>query len=97
MVLVDVAIAKRVYELAHPQAAHMSDQMCQQRIRADVEGHAQKRVSGTLVKLAMKSTPLFNLKLKQRVARRQVNFITNARVPSTHDQAARIRVRFNPA
>src|SRR5687767_8119636 len=90
-----MAIAKGVYEFAYRQPTHVRDQMSHQGIRADVEGHAQECVSRTLVKLTMKSAPIFNLELKQRMAWGQVNFITHARVPASHNQPPRIRVSFN--
>src|SRR6266436_496913 len=79
--------------------------MSKQRIRGDVERHAQESIGRTLIKLAMKqrgrsptvreaAVPL-NLKLKQRMTWRQVDVIAFSWIPAAHNQTPRIRVRFD--
>src|SRR2546423_10025956 len=92
MILVDVQVAERVYELAHVQLADVRDHVRQERVRRDVEGHAEEGVRRTPVKLAMKSATALDLKLKDGVARRKVYVVGDARVPARDDEAARVRV-----
>ena len=49
-------IAEGVYEIADLQAAHLSDHLGEQRVRGDVEWHAEKDVGRTLVKLTRQPT-----------------------------------------
>src|SRR5258706_6680784 len=97
MVLIDVIIAEGIYELAHFQATYMRDQMSQESIGTDIEGHAEERISRTLIKLAMKQrdSTLFNLELKQSVTGRQVNVIAFVRIPAADDQTPRVRIPFD--
>src|SRR5258706_1981350 len=76
----------------------MRDQVCKQRIRADIERHAEERIRRSLIKLAMKHTfarALLDLKLKERVTRRQIDVVTFPRVPAADDQSSRIGIRFD--
>src|SRR6185295_11880011 len=91
MVLVNMVIAERVNKLANFKPTHMRDQMHQQGVRADIEGHAKERVGGTLIELAVQY-PRIHFELKQGVAGRQVYVISLARIPTRHDQAPRVGV-----
>src|ERR1043165_8746745 len=95
MIVVDVIIAECVDKVTDPKICNVCDEMCQQRIRTDIERHAEKRVGGTLVKLAVKNATVLDLELKQRVTRRQIDVISLARIPTGHDQSARIRIRLD--
>ena len=64
VVLVDVVIAECVNELADFQSSDVCDQMSEQCIRADVEGHTEKRISGALIKLAVKHATVLDFELK---------------------------------
>ena len=43
----------------------------------------------------MREGSVFDLKLKQRMTRRQIDIVTFARVPTADNQPARIRIRFD--
>src|SRR5690242_6274392 len=94
MVIVNMIIAERVNKLADFKVANMRDQVHQQRIRTDVERHAEKRVGGTLIELAMQHAPALDFELKQRVTRRQIDVVSLSWIPTRHDQSARIRIIF---
>src|SRR5215510_5941615 len=95
MIVVNVVVAERVNKLADFELGNMRDQMYQQRVRADVEGHAKKRVRRTLVELAVKHASILDFELKESVARRQIDVGRLARIPAGNDQAARIRIGAN--
>src|SRR2546423_5306703 len=97
MILVDVQVAERVYELAHIQLADVRDHVRQQRVGRDVEGHAEEGVGRALVELAMKNATALDFKLKDGVARREVYVVGDARGPARDDEAARGRVVANLA
>src|SRR5438128_403061 len=76
----------------------MRDQVRKQRVRADVERHAQECIRRSLIKLAMKKTfarTVLDLKLKERMTGRQIDVVTFARIPAADDQSARIGIRFD--
>src|SRR5882757_3084907 len=52
MVGVEMRVAERVHEIAGLQPRHLRDHHGQQRIRHDVEGHAEEYVGGALIELA---------------------------------------------
>jgi hypothetical protein len=56
--------------------------MRQQRIRTDVEGHAQKCVGRSLIKLTVKNSRSLNLELKQSVTWRQIDVVAFAGIPT---------------
>src|SRR5215213_8954943 len=95
MVLVNVVVAERVNKVADFELSNMRDQMCQQCIRTDVERHAEKRIRGALIELAVKHATAFDFELKERVTRRKIDVIGLARIPTGHNQAARIRIGAN--
>src|SRR5690554_3154126 len=51
VVLIQMTVAKRMNKLPHFQIALLSDHMRQQRVRGNIERHAQKQVGTALVKL----------------------------------------------
>src|SRR5262249_45614105 len=67
VVLVKVGIAERVDELAWPEVRHVRDHAREQGIARDVERHAQKDVTASLVELAAE-LPVLHVKLKERMA-----------------------------
>src|SRR3989440_5781843 len=92
MILVDVQVAERVYELADLQLADVRDHVRQQGVGTDVEGHAEEGVRRALVKLTVECATALDFKLKERVAGREVYVVCDARVPACDDEAARVRV-----
>ena len=63
--------------------------------RAGVERHAEKRISRSLIKLTVKDSLLLDFELKQRMTRRQVDVVADARVPTADDQASRVGIGFD--
>ena len=84
VVQVQVRIAERVDEFARFQAGHPRDHHRQQRVRGDVERHAQKHVRAALVQLAREPS-LGDVELEQHVARRQGHLGQLADIPRRHD------------
>ena len=94
MILVKMQVAKGVNEIARPQIDHLRDHQGEERIRRDVEGHAQKKISATLIKLAAQLA-ILHVKLKEDVARRQRHPLNLRGVPRVHDQAPALRIFFD--
>src|ERR1700674_1011873 len=69
MILVKVQIAESVDELAGAQLADLRDHHREQRIRGDVEGHAEKQIGAALIKLAAQLA-VAHVKLEENVAGR---------------------------
>ena len=88
MILVDVIIAERVNKVADFKLRDVRDQVRQQRIRTDVERHAEKSIGGALIELAVKNATVLHFELKQRVTRRQVDVVSLARIPTGNDQSS---------
>src|SRR5687767_4181202 len=95
MVLVDMIIAERVNKVSHCQITDVRDHMHQQSIRTDVEWNTKKGVGGALVELAMQNAAVLNLKLKQRMAGRQVNIAGLPRIPTRHDEPSGVWIPMN--
>ena len=70
MVRVEVQVAEGVHKRARLQLTNLRDHQRQQRIRGDVERHAEKQIRAALIKLATQFA-LLREELEQRVARRQ--------------------------
>src|SRR5215216_2276443 len=85
VIVINVIIAECVDKLADFKISHVRDQMSQQRVRADVERHAEKRIGGALVELAVKHAAVLDFELKERVAGRKIDVVRLSRVPSSHD------------
>src|SRR6185436_18744673 len=95
MVLVNVVITERVNKVSDFKLCNVRDQMRQQCIRTDIERHTEKRVRGALIKLAVKHAATFDFELKERVTRRKIDVVGLARIPTSNNQAARIRIGAN--
>lgn len=80
-----------MHELAGPQAGRLRDHHRQQRIRSDIERHAEKNVRAALVKLTGEFA-VRHVELEQRMARRQRHPIDLGHVPRADDQPARVRI-----
>ena len=93
MVAVDVAVTTRPDKVAHFETALLRDHVREQRIAGNVERHAQKNVSTSLVQLAAELAFAARLgrrchiKLEQRVAGHQRHFVQVGHVPRTDDDA----------
>ena len=57
MVGIDMRVAHGVNEIARLIARHMRKHALQQRIRCDVERHAEEHIGGALVELQMQFAP----------------------------------------
>src|SRR5829696_8171467 len=66
--------------------------MSQQCVGSDVKGHAEKRVGGTLVELAVQNASVLDFELEESVARRKIDVLSLAWIPTGDDQSARIRI-----
>src|SRR5262245_42291155 len=95
VVLINVVVTEGINEFADFKVADMCYEVSQQRIRADIERNAQKRIGRTLVELAVKCAFACDFELKQCMTWRQVNVVTLARVPATDDWPARVWVGFD--
>lgn len=91
---VDMCVAHSVDELSRFVARHMGEHFQQQRVRGDVERHAEEHIGGALVELQVHRAVL-NADLPERVTRGQRHVIDLARVPSGNDQAAAVGVGFD--
>jgi len=89
MIFVNVRIAERVHEIADAEPANLRDHVREQRVARNVERHAEKKIRAALVKLAAEATVPANVKLKQRVARRERNAIRLGRIPAGNDEPTR--------
>ena len=100
-----MVVTERENEFADLKIADVRDHLREQRVRADVERHAEERVRRSLIKLAVKqrcSSPtvrkgvhVLNLELKHRMARRQIDVVAFTRIPAADDQTTRVRIRLN--
>src|SRR6185312_1950767 len=88
MVGVKMRVAEREDEFTRLVAGNLRHHHGQQRIGADVEGHAEEDVAGTLVELAGKP-PVGDIELEQAMARRQRHLVDERRVPSRDDKPTR--------
>ena len=91
MVQIQVAVAAGPDEIAHIQIALLRDHVREQRIRSDVERHAQEDVGAALIHLA-RQPAVGDVELEERMAGRQCHLRQIGDVPGRHDQPARIRV-----
>ena len=57
-------------------------------VARDVERHAEKKIRAALVKLAAQAPVPADVKLKQRVARRERDFVRLGGIPAGNDQPA---------
>src|SRR5215218_7159603 len=84
-----MCVTQGVYEVADLQGAHLGDEVSEQRIRSDVERHAEKDVGRALIELT-REPPLRHVELKHHMAWRQRHVGKVSDVPSTDDMAAGI-------
>ena len=89
VVFVEVEVAESVDEFAGLQAADLRDHAGEQRVRGDVERHAEEQVGAALVKLAAQFA-VEDEKLKQRMAGRQRHLPDLAGIPGGDDVAAAV-------
>src|SRR5207247_3584775 len=91
MIGIEVQVTKSVNERARLQIANLRDHQRQQRIRRNVERHAEKQIGAALIKLAAQFAVLRE-ELEQRVARRQCHLLDFADVPRADDVTAAVGV-----
>ncbi len=91
VVVVDVNVTTRPYELAQFQVALVCDHHRQQRVAGDVERDAKEHVAASLVELA-RQLAVLHVELEERVAGRQRRRRNVLGVPRCHHQTARVRV-----
>ena len=91
MVAVQMRIAKRMDKLTGFQSAHLRHHHGQQCIAGDVERYAKEDIGAALVKLAGQFA-VGNVKLKQRMARRQGHFVDQSGIPCRYNQTARVGI-----
>ena len=91
VVAVEMRVAERVDELADVEAALARDQMRQQRVARDVEGHAEEQIRRALIELA-RQPPVRDIELEQAMAGRQLHPLDVGHVPGRDDEPARIRI-----
>jgi hypothetical protein len=89
MIEVEVRIAQGVDELPRGEPRHLRHHHREQRIRGDVEGHAEEDVGAALVELAGEP-PLGHVELEEGVAGRERHARDVGHVPRRHDEAAGI-------
>ena len=80
VVRVDMRVAEGMDEVAGLEAAGLCHHHRQQRIRGDVERHAEEHVGAALVQLAREASAR-DVELEQRVARRQGHVVHLGGVP----------------
>src|SRR6185295_5339800 len=92
MVRIEMAIATGPHEVADLEIALLREHVREQRIRGDIERHAQKNVRAALVELAAQFV-VRHVELEERVAGHELHLVELAHVPGADDDAARIRIR----
>ncbi|MPM20131.1 hypothetical protein SDC9_66560 [bioreactor metagenome] len=98
VVEVDVGVTEGVHEVTHVEVADLGDHMGEQRVRGDVERHAEEHVGGALVELQRQPSPRLALgrrrhvELEEGVAGRQCHLRDVRHVPGGHDVAAGVWV-----
>ena len=94
VVLVKMQIAEGVDEVAGLQAANLRDHQREQRVAGDVERHAEENIRAALVKLAAQFA-VADVKLEQRVARRQRHLSDFTRIPRADDVPPAVGILFD--
>ncbi len=89
-------IAERVHEFSDAEAALARDDMGQQRVAGDVEGHTEENVGRTLIELA-RQLAVGDIELEQAMTGRQFHALDVRHVPGRDDEPARIRVALDLA
>ena len=86
-----MAIAAGPDEFAGLEIALLRQHVREQRVRGDVERHAEEDVGAALVELAAQPS-VRHVELEERVAGHELHLVELAHVPGAHDDAARIRI-----
>lgn len=81
-------VAERVDEFPLFKIADLRDHRGEQRVRSDVERHAEKNIAGALIELA-RQTPIGDKELKQTVTRREGHGAKIGRVPCADHEPSR--------
>ena len=89
VVVVNMRIAERVDEIADSEPADLRDHVREKRVACDVERHAEEQIRATLIKLTTQLSVPADIKLKQRVTRRERYFVRLCGIPSGNDEATR--------
>ena len=76
------------------KVALLRNQVRQQGIGGDVEGHAQENIRRALIELTRQFS-ISDIKLKKTMARRERHFIKIRRVPRRHHKTPRVGIAFN--
>src|SRR3954469_1222598 len=87
VVEVEMSVAEGEDELAGLEAGHLRDHQGEERVRGDVERHAEEEVGAALVELAGDAA-LGDVELEEGVAGRQRHLVDVGRVPGADDVAA---------
>ena len=86
-----MAVAARPDEVADREIRLLGQDVRQQRVRGDVERHAQEDIGAALVDLA-RHPAVRHMKLNETVAGGKRHAVELADVPSAHDDPARVRI-----
>ena len=89
VIAVNVRIAERVDEIADSEPADLRDHVREKRVARDIERHAEEQIRAALIKLTTQLSVPADVKLKQRVTRRERHFVGFAGIPAGNDEAAR--------
>src|SRR4051794_12868111 len=93
MVQVEMRVAKREHELTWLEPGHLRHHEREERIRSDVERHAEEKIGAALVHLARKLA-VGDVELEQRVARGQRHAVDVGGVPRRNEVATGVGPRF---
>ena len=94
VIRVEMQVAERVDEIARLQITDLRHHQRKQRVAGDVERDTQKNIRAALVKLATQFA-LADVKLKQRVTRRQRHALDLAGIPRADDESAAVGIFFD--
>ncbi len=87
MIFIEMGIPQNMDKLPRLEAGHMGYHVGQQRIRGDIERHAQKNIGAALIELAGELA-ISDKKLKQAMAGRQGHIRHIRRIPGRNNEAA---------
>src|SRR5690606_11446138 len=91
MIQVKMAVAPGPDELARLEVALLCEHVRQERVRRDIERHAEEHVGASLIELA-RQTAVRDVELEERVTRRQRHPLELADVPCADDDPPRVRI-----
>src|SRR6266478_5184517 len=81
-------------EVAGLKIGNLRHHQRQQRIRRDVERHAEKQIGAALIQLTTELSTAY-IKLKQHMTWRQCHAVDVCNIPSADNQPAAIRICFD--